>query len=447
MTRSEVNVMRRYVDNVSAIGAWGNLVGSLYGFKRAYDNRNTKYWPGEQTINDIFDRSKNDAVKTAQGNDLRAEQMRQAFESYKEKFGEYPKGYTPPPPPAEPPVPPSSSSSSSSTTFTSNVSKAPPKVDNPLPTSEKKILGFDVRLGPGDGKSPPVQKVTVDEEFAKRHNIPPGAKGISIRPVAMIQTGLRYVLWVYLYSYLFNIGFTTIGLSIYRGKQESDPRLEDFRKSRIPNFTNTKRAQEAAERARRMSERVQARLPQNQRQQQQESAQSGTPSYPPSRPSPDDDQSLGGLSTSDSIFIPDDMQEFQQQQSASASSSNYPSTSSPNSNPGYPSPRASPRAQPKAEDDSSQTFGFESDDRPGSGAVPNSDSSAGSAWDKIRAQAKGGTGESWARRRAGVDSTASSNDSFAYSNADSDKQLAQEEAQKEFDRKLERERRGEDGFK
>ncbi|KAK4494612.1 hypothetical protein PRZ48_013968 [Zasmidium cellare] len=69
----------------------------------------------------------------------------------------------------------------------------------------------------------------------------------------------------------------------------------------------------------------------------------------------------------------------------------------------------------------------------------------GSAWERLRQQATSGQGRS-STPRAQPASKPSSNegDSFTFSNADEDKQLARAEAQKQFDARIEREREGKD---
>ena len=92
-------------------------------------------------------------------------------------------------------------------------------------------------------------------------------------------------------------------------------------------------------------------------------------------------------------------------------------------------------------------------------AASSSNSSGGSAWDHIRAQAArgkttaGAQAESpWSKVRGnrnearGEDQSnaTSGEDSFSYSNTDEERALAKSEAQKEFDARIERERRGKD---
>ena len=91
-------------------------------------------------------------------------------------------------------------------------------------------------------------------------------------------------------------------------------------------------------------------------------------------------------------------------------------------------------------------------------APQNSSSAGASAWDRVRAQAAKGSNDSgktsdsaWSRTRAnqsggqrGNSSGSGSDDSFSFSSAEEDRELAKSEAQKEFDARIERERRGKD---
>ncbi|KAI9729420.1 MAG: hypothetical protein M1818_008527 [Claussenomyces sp. TS43310] len=105
----------------------------------------------------------------------------------------------------------------------------------------------------------------------------------------------------------------------------------------------------------------------------------------------------------------------------------------------------------------------------GQGTYLDTESSSGSAWDRIRHQASAptesnsgsssswpaGRGQAQASSRGGwinarknaqkeTQSPSTSDDPFAFSNSEEDKQLAREEAQKEFDARVERERKGGD---
>ena len=71
---------------------------------------------------------------------------------------------------------------------------------------------------------------------------------------------------------------------------------------------------------------------------------------------------------------------------------------------------------------------------------------SGGAWDRIRQGAVSGSQAqpSSTRSRAQQSQSASSDDSFAFSQGEEDKQLAKSEAQKDFDARIERERAGKD---
>lgn len=76
----------------------------------------------------------------------------------------------------------------------------------------------------------------------------------------------------------------------------------------------------------------------------------------------------------------------------------------------------------------------------------NSGQQGGSAWDRIRGQAQAARGQpgSWAKKRQDEMTSRGAQDgsSYNYSTADEEKAYAKDQAQKEFDEMLERERRG-----
>lgn len=104
----------------------------------------------------------------------------------------------------------------------------------------------------------------------------------------------------------------------------------------------------------------------------------------------------------------------------------------------------------------SQSHSFDSSSS--NSAASNSDAGGGSAWDRIRAHATGSSNpastqceSAWSRTRGSgsevkreskTDSTVG--DSFSFSDAEEERQLAKSEAQKEFDARIERERNGKD---
>ncbi|KAF2162510.1 hypothetical protein M409DRAFT_58265 [Zasmidium cellare ATCC 36951] len=70
---------------------------------------------------------------------------------------------------------------------------------------------------------------------------------------------------------------------------------------------------------------------------------------------------------------------------------------------------------------------------------------SGSAWERLRQQAASGQNRpSTSRAQPASRSTSNEGDSFTFSNADEDKQLARAEAQKQFDARIDREREGKD---
>ncbi|KAH8774667.1 hypothetical protein F5883DRAFT_547335 [Diaporthe sp. PMI_573] len=79
----------------------------------------------------------------------------------------------------------------------------------------------------------------------------------------------------------------------------------------------------------------------------------------------------------------------------------------------------------------------------------NSGQQGGSAWDRIRGQAQAARGQpgSWAKKRQDEMTSRGAQDgsSYNYSTADEEKSYAKDQAQKEFDEMLERERRGQGG--
>ncbi|KAL9080383.1 MAG: hypothetical protein Q9157_000839 [Trypethelium eluteriae] len=100
----------------------------------------------------------------------------------------------------------------------------------------------------------------------------------------------------------------------------------------------------------------------------------------------------------------------------------------------------------------SQSFDSPSSDS----STSNNSTAGGSAWDRIRAQAASNNPPSGSQREATWSkvrgngnkatrdnrTTSDSSDSFSFSNAEEDRALAKSEAQKEFDARIERERRG-----
>ncbi|GME24967.1 hypothetical protein GTA08_BOTSDO04965 [Neofusicoccum parvum] len=125
----------------------------------------------------------------------------------------------------------------------------------------------------------------------------------------------------------------------------------------------------------------------------------------------------------------------------------------PDSQTRYPEPRQ--KAMPRWGQDRSASQSSSYDDASPTGGLgpmdSGSSSTGGSAWDRIRHQASSGQGASsgssaaWGKpaqkeQRAG--STLGS--SFAFTSSDEERQLAKSEAQREFDERVEKERRGMD---
>ncbi|KAF4306749.1 hypothetical protein GTA08_BOTSDO04965 [Botryosphaeria dothidea] len=103
-----------------------------------------------------------------------------------------------------------------------------------------------------------------------------------------------------------------------------------------------------------------------------------------------------------------------------------------------------------------QASSYDDDASPTGGLGPmdsGSSSGGGSAWDRIRQQASSGQGPAsgspsspWGRPAQQKEQRTGSTlgDSFTFSNSDEERQLAKSEAQREFDERVERERRGVD---
>ncbi|KAI4140114.1 MAG: hypothetical protein L6R39_005942 [Caloplaca ligustica] len=93
-------------------------------------------------------------------------------------------------------------------------------------------------------------------------------------------------------------------------------------------------------------------------------------------------------------------------------------------------------------------FGDDFDDASPTAQNSADDSQRGNAWDRIRKQARkqaSGTksgGRGWDAIRKEQQEGSTAGDSFTFSSADEERQLAQDEAQKEFDARVERERQG-----
>ncbi|KAI4128618.1 MAG: hypothetical protein LQ338_002653 [Usnochroma carphineum] len=94
------------------------------------------------------------------------------------------------------------------------------------------------------------------------------------------------------------------------------------------------------------------------------------------------------------------------------------------------------------------SFGDDFDDASSTAQSRADDGQGGNAWDRIRRQAQrqaSGTkqgGRGWDAIRKEQQEGSTAGDSFTFSSADEERQLAQDEAQKEFDARVERERRG-----
>lgn len=128
-----------------------------------------------------------------------------------------------------------------------------------------------------------------------------------------------------------------------------------------------------------------------------------------------------------------------------------------------PTPTSRPRgsgrpvpAQNPVEESSPQPFGMFDDASPTGGQGVQADiraapaaSQGGSAWDRIRRgeslnkSTDPGTRTAWQKREDARERTSGDN-SFAFSKSEGEKSFAREEAQKEFDARVERERRGGD---
>lgn len=113
---------------------------------------------------------------------------------------------------------------------------------------------------------------------------------------------------------------------------------------------------------------------------------------------------------------------------------------------------ATQNSQPGREDSSNQESYVFDDASPvapseqSSSSSQNSSQQGGSAWDRIRGQAQAARNQpgSWAKKRQDEMTSRGAQDgtSYNYSTADEEKAYAKDQAQKEFDEMLERERRG-----
>ncbi|KAH6678610.1 hypothetical protein B0J14DRAFT_615307 [Halenospora varia] len=148
------------------------------------------------------------------------------------------------------------------------------------------------------------------------------------------------------------------------------------------------------------------------------------PSPPPKQSEVDDASPTGGMYMSEEATQP--VEEPQTQWSA----------------PAPPNPRTT-QMQPLEQESRGQAFDYFDDDSPTSGQGMAADTSSrpqaasGSAWDPpAQAATQGG----WQARR----NQQSGDNSFSFSKGEEEKNYAKEEAQKEFDARVERERKGED---
>lgn len=217
--------------------------------------------------------------------------------------------------------------------------------------------------------------------------------------------GTRLVAWYAGCKFLAGLFCVSYAISVHEGQYASDPRLQDYRREAT------------------------ARQQQLFRQRAQQSGQGSPPGLPRRQPPP-----TGWAGAEQSA------QDAQDAQPA------WPGTQSPQPE----SPWASYTDEPYVFDDASPVSPAEQQGAP----TQQQSIQGGSAWDRVRGQARGGgaaqdqgsgaQATAWGRRTEDEMTSrgAQQGTSYTFSSADGERAYAKEQAQREFDEMLEKERRG-----
>lgn len=234
--------------------------------------------------------------------------------------------------------------------------------------------------------------------------------------------GLRFVAWYAAWRVVTGIFCTSFAITGHERRYATDSRLQDYRRA-------------AAE--------IRARRMQLQRTQQMvQRGLSGMPSMPPA--------TTGWAGTEPSFQDTQNTQnarDARDAQAAQEAQSTWPGMQSPQQE----TPPASYTDEPSVFDEASPVS---PSDQQQESSPQQPFTSGGSAWDRLRAQARGrGAAQSqasgvqataWGRKREDelISRGAQQGTSYTYSSGDEERAYAKEQAQKEFDEMLERERRG-----
>lgn len=228
--------------------------------------------------------------------------------------------------------------------------------------------------------------------------------------------GLRFLAWYSAFRLVTGVFCMSYAISGHESRYATDSRLQDYRRA------------VAEIRSRRM-----------QLQRAQQMVQRGLPGMPGTPPA-----TTGWAGTEPSI---QDTQNARDAQAAQEAQSTWPGMQSAQQE----TPPASYTDEPSVFDEASPVS---SSDQQQESSPQQPFTSGGSAWDRLRAQARGrGAAQgqasgvqatAWGRKREDelISRGAQQGTSYTYSSGDEERAYAKQQAQKEFDEMLERERRG-----
>lgn len=259
-------------------------------------------------------------------------------------------------------------------------------------------------------------------------------------------SSLRFSAYAFVGLTIGQLFFASYALTLHTAGRALDPRLKEFsdalqqrQKEGINRAREMQRPGEAPQQGETMEMARQRRIAQAQQQRSQQGQRQQSEKAPSGRKKDDDDMSpTGGAFDEDFMVgsqgdtgLMSDGQSRQQQETYryDGNASSFDVGSSTPDARSTASEAASPRSQPSSQQSSQPR------------------QSGGSAWERLRQNALSGnpakpTG-SQSRRQTGS-SAGGSGDDFTFSRGEEDKQLARAEAQKEFDARIEKERKGQD---
>ncbi|KAI3396203.1 hypothetical protein diail_341 [Diaporthe ilicicola] len=221
-------------------------------------------------------------------------------------------------------------------------------------------------------------------------------------------TGMRAIAWYAACKFAVGVAVTSYAISVYSANAGSDNRLEAYRRE-LARRANTGRGGQQHATSQQSSGQTQQQFSQPRWDE------------PPSAP-----ESTGWAGS---------------EQNEKATPTPMPTQWAANQNP-QPERQNSYNQESYVFDDASPVTPVEQNNS----SPQRSTQQGGSAWDRIRGQAQGARGQpgSWAKKRQDEMTSRGAQDgtSYNYSSADEEKSYAKDQAQKEFDEMLERERRG-----